>query len=188
MRGSQTPSTLQPLSLTLHKLGRSSWRLVSQLGNPWPGVCRLPICCSFSPHAVTFCLPPSTYPTYCILPILDILELIELLASKSHHLSFVWYFLQNGYLLLSPSPSFSSILHPPNPKSLDKLTPTSPALYSPHSPPLSLLYLSFQHCVTQINQALSFPLLFSQDIVYICPTNHWKSLSRPHRCCNNTGD
>lgn len=62
LRGSQTPSTLQPLSLTLHKLGPSPWCLVSRSGHPWPRVCRLPICCSFSPHAVTFCLPSSPTP------------------------------------------------------------------------------------------------------------------------------
>lgn len=42
------------------------------------------------------------------------------------------------------------------------------------------------------DQPLLPPLVFlavllSLDIVYICLVNHWQSLSRPHRCCNNTG-
>lgn len=70
----------------------------------------------------------------------------------------------------------SSTSSPHHPKSPDK--PTSAALYSPPSPPLSL--------PVQQSTPLS-PLLFSRDIVYICPANHRQSLSRPHRCCNNTG-
>lgn len=71
---------------------------------------------------------------------------------------------------------FSSIPHflflpPPSPKSLDKLTPTSPALYSPRSPPppLSVLFFFFAYppsTVTQINRALSSPLAFLARILF----------------------
>lgn len=54
LRGSQTPTTPQPIGLTLHKLAMSPWCLVSQLKHAWPRVCCLPICCSFSLHSVTF--------------------------------------------------------------------------------------------------------------------------------------
>lgn len=146
----------------------------------------LPSCCHL--------LSPSTSPIYCILSVLDILKLIELLSLQL--ISFLAFVISSKITITSSPASFSSILHflffffsPLNP-----LTHSLPPylLYILHI--LSLyLYFSYPSSTvlprsTKHSPLRSSPLLFSQDIVYICLANHWQSLSRPHRCCNNTGD
>lgn len=77
-------------------------------------------------------------------------------------------------------------------------SPLNPLTHSLLPNPLYILHIlsvcfsypasSFLSISTKPFPLLSSPLLFSQDIVYICLGNHRQSLSRPHRCCNNTGD
>lgn len=133
------------------------------------------VCINQAPRTRLLTPPP---PLLCITSTLHIFP---------HHLPVLLF--SSHLRCLSASCFFfyqASTSSPHHPKSPDK--PTSAALYSPPSPPLSLLYSGWQRRVRPISRALlSLLSLFSRDIVYICPANHRQSLSRPHRCCNNTG-
>lgn len=83
LKGFQTPSTLQPLSLTLHKLDTSPWCLVSRSGHAWPQVCHLPICCSCPPSCCHLLSPHLHHLLYFISPQSSSISSWELCPSSS---------------------------------------------------------------------------------------------------------